>query len=60
MARKTFIDLLIEDAEERKKYFRDFIKYAEKVKEIVKQGDPDARIMLFGSAVKGSSDLIAT
>ena len=53
MARKTFIDLLIEDAEERKKYFRDFIKYAEKVKEIVKQGDPDARIMLFGSAVKG-------
>ena len=53
MARKTFIDLLIEDAEERKKYFRDFIKYAEKVKEIVKQRDPDARIMLFGSAVKG-------
>jgi len=53
MARKTFIDLLIEDAEERKKYLRDFIKYAEKVKEIVKQRDPDARIMLFGSAVKG-------
>jgi len=53
MARKTFIDLLIEDAEERRKYFRDFIKYAEKVKEIVKQRDPDARIMLFGSAVKG-------
>ena len=53
MARKTFIDLLIEDAEERRRYFRDFIKYAEKVKEIVKQSDPDARIMLFGSAVKG-------
>jgi len=53
MARKTFIDLLIEDAEERRKYFRDIFKYAEKVKEIVKQRDPDARIMLFGSAVKG-------
>ena len=53
MARKTFIDLLIENAEERRRYFRDFIKYAEKVKEIVKQSDPDARIMLFGSAVKG-------
>ena len=53
MARKTFIDLLIEDAEERRKYFRDFIKYAEKAKEIVKQRDPDARMMLFGSAVKG-------
>ena len=53
MARKTFIDLLIEDAEERRKYFRDFIKYAEKVKEIVKQRDPDTRMMLFGSVVKG-------
>jgi len=53
MARKTFIDLLIEGAEERRRFFRDFIKYAEKVKEIVKQRDPDARVMLFGSAVKG-------
>ncbi|OYT67259.1 MAG: DNA polymerase subunit beta [Candidatus Wolframiiraptor sp. EX4484-121] len=53
MARKTFIDLLIEGAEERSRFFRDFIKYAEKVKEIVKQRDPDARVMLFGSAVKG-------
>ena len=53
MARKTFIDLLIKDAEERKRYLRDISKYAEKVKESVKQRDPDARIMLFGSAVKG-------
>jgi len=53
MARKTFIDLLIENAGRRRKYFRDFIKYAEKVKEVVKKRDPDARIMLFGSAVKG-------
>ena len=53
MARKTFIDLLIEGAEEGRRCFRDFIKYAEKVKEIVKQRDPDARVMLFGSAVKG-------
>ena len=53
MARKTFIDLLIEDAEERKRYLRDIYKYAEKVKEIVKQRDPNARMMLFGSAVKG-------
>jgi len=52
MARKTFIDLLIEDAEERRRYLRDILKYAEKVKEIVKQRDPDARMMLFGSAVK--------
>jgi len=53
MARKTFIDLLIEGAEERRRFFRDFIKYAEKVKEIVKQRDPDARVMLFGKRGEG-------
>ena len=38
MARKTFIDLLIEDAEERKKYFRDIFKYAEKVRKLLSRG----------------------
>ena len=53
MPRKTFIDLLIENAEKRKEYFANFVKYAEKVKEAVKRIDPDARVVIFGSVVRG-------
>ena len=54
MSRKTFIDLLIENAEKRKEYFANFVKYAEKVKEVVKRLDPDARVIIFGSVVRGN------
>ena len=54
MPRKTFIDLLIENAEKRKEYFANFVKYAEKVKEVVKRLDPDARVIIFGSVVRGN------
>ena len=53
MPRKTFIDLLIENAEKRREYFANFLKYAEKVKEAVKRLDPDARVIIFGSVVRG-------
>ena len=53
MARKTFIDLLIENAERRREYFANFIRYAEKVKRLVRRWDPGARVMLFGSVVRG-------
>ncbi|RLF98119.1 MAG: nucleotidyltransferase domain-containing protein [Thaumarchaeota archaeon] len=53
MPRKGFIDLLIEDAEERKRFFEDFLRYAEKVKEVVRRRDPNARIIVFGSVVRG-------
>ena len=53
MPRKGFIDLLIEDAEERKRCFEDFLRYAEKVKEVVRRRDPNARIIVFGSVVRG-------
>ena len=53
MPRTEFIDLLIEDAEKRKRYFEGFLRYAEKVKEIVRRRDPDARIIVFGSVVRG-------
>ncbi|MCD6421025.1 MAG: nucleotidyltransferase domain-containing protein [Thaumarchaeota archaeon] len=52
MPRKTFIDLLIENAEKRKEYFANFVKYAEKVKEVVKRLDPEARVIIFGSVVR--------
>jgi len=45
--------LLIEDAEERKRFFEDFLRYAEKVKEVVRRRDPNARIIVFGSVVRG-------
>ena len=54
MPRKTFIDLLIENAEKRKEYFANFVKYAEKVKEAVKRLDPEARVIIFGSVVRGN------
>ena len=53
MPRKTFIDLLIENAEKRREYFANFVKYAERVKEAVKRLDPDARVIIFGSVVRG-------
>ena len=53
MPRKGFIDLLIEDAEERKRCFEDFLRYVEKVKEVVRRRDPNARIIVFGSVVRG-------
>ncbi len=53
MPRKGFIDLLIEDAEEWKRFFEDFLRYAEKVKEVVRRRDPNARIIVFGSVVRG-------
>ena len=53
MPRKGFIDLLIEDAEERKRFFEDFLRYVEKVKEVVRRRDPNARIIVFGSVVRG-------
>ena len=53
MPRKGFIDLLIEDAEERKRCFEDFLRYTEKVKEVVRRRDPNAKIIVFGSVVRG-------
>ncbi len=53
MPRTEFIDLLIEDVKKRKRYFEGFLRYAEKVKEIVRRRDPDARIIVFGSVVRG-------
>ena len=53
MPRKEFIDLLIEDAEKRRRCFENYLRYAEKVKALVRRKDPNARIMVFGSVVRG-------
>lgn len=61
MARKTFIDLLIENAGKKKEYVLNFVEYAKKVKTIIKKRDTDAKIIIFGSIVRGdlkpSSDI---
>jgi len=53
MSRKEFIDLLIEEMEKRRKFFEGFLRYAEKVKEVVRRRDPNSRIIVFGSVVRG-------
>lgn len=53
MAGKTLIDLKLETAKEWKKYYENPKAYAEKIKNVVKKHDRSARVMLFGSVVKG-------
>ncbi|ADI32027.1 nucleotidyltransferase domain-containing protein [Staphylothermus hellenicus] len=53
MPRKTLVDLEIERAGEWRKYFEKTFFYLEKIKSIIKKHDPNARVLLFGSYVRG-------
>jgi predicted nucleotidyltransferase len=48
----TFSDLLIETAREQEKYFKDYLKYAKKIKKAVLCLDSAARVYIFGSILK--------
>jgi len=54
MARKTLIDLKLETLKEWEKYYKNTRFYLEKIKAIVKKHDESAKIILFGSQVKGT------
>ena len=53
MARKTLTDLELEVLEEWKKYYENPLLYAKKIKAVIRKHDPQAKILLFGSVVKG-------
>ncbi|OYT25905.1 MAG: DNA polymerase subunit beta [Thermofilum sp. ex4484_82] len=54
MAGKTLIDLELETLKEWKKYYDNPRFYIEKVKAIARKHDKQARVMLFGSIIKGN------
>ncbi len=53
MPRKTLVDLQLETLEEWREYYEKPLEYAEKIKSTVRKLDPEARVILFGSLVKG-------
>ncbi|MEM2234267.1 MAG: nucleotidyltransferase domain-containing protein [Desulfurococcaceae archaeon] len=50
----TLIDLELEYVEKVKNYLRDAEIYLEKIKKVCKELDPDCRLIVFGSYVRGS------
>ena len=53
MSKMTLIDLLIRRKEKWKKYFKNPIHFAEIIKKTVLKHDKNAKVILFGSVVKG-------
>ena len=57
----TLVDLIKGTLEDWQKFFEDPLKYARLIKQVVCGFDPEARVILFGSAAKGllkpSSDI---
>lgn len=49
----TFVDILIERATRRKKYFRRRQHYLRQIKQLMKRKVPDAKVYLFGSVARG-------
>lgn len=54
MARKTLVDLKLETLKEWEKYYKNVRFYLEKIKTIIKCHDKSAKLILFGSQVKGT------
>ena len=50
----TLVDMLIERKKRNQKYFNNFAAYAAMIKEIAKRTLKDARVLVFGSVVKGT------
>jgi predicted nucleotidyltransferase len=50
----SFIDLLIGNAQNREKFLRNIDFYLNKIKEVVRKEDPNGRVILFGSYVRGN------
>ncbi|MEM0375460.1 MAG: nucleotidyltransferase domain-containing protein [Nitrososphaerota archaeon] len=54
MAGGELIDLLLELREEKRRYYSDPLRYARKIKDVVRSLDPHALVFLFGSFVRGT------
>ncbi|MCS7138042.1 MAG: nucleotidyltransferase domain-containing protein [Candidatus Caldarchaeum sp.] len=53
MAGKELIDLLMETRAEKQKYYEDVWRYVRMMRDIARSRDPAARVLVFGSFVKG-------
>jgi predicted nucleotidyltransferase len=54
MAGEDLIDLLLELRKEKERHYRDPLRYARAIRDVVRSFDPDARVYLFGSYVRGT------
>ncbi|MEM4302639.1 MAG: nucleotidyltransferase domain-containing protein [Candidatus Caldarchaeum sp.] len=54
MAGKDLIDVLLEIRAEKRRCYEEVWEYARLIREVVRRHDPSARVLLFGSFVKGS------
>lgn len=50
----SFVDILAESMKRKKEYIRNVDFYLSKIKEVVRKRDPKARVILFGSFVRGN------
>ncbi len=53
MSGESLVGLRLRVLREWRKFYDDPLKYARMIKDVVRGADPEARVMLFGSAVKG-------
>jgi predicted nucleotidyltransferase len=54
MAGEDLIDLLLELRKEKERYYSDPLRYARAIRDVARSFDPDARVYLFGSYVRGT------
>ncbi len=53
MSGNRFLELLLRNAAELKKYYENATDYVKRIKIVARKHDPKARVLLFGSFVKG-------
>jgi len=51
----TLVELELELLKEWRKYYENYRAYADRIKVVVKKHDPDARVILFGSIIRGNA-----
>jgi len=51
----TLVELELEILKEWRKYYENYRAYADRIKAVAKKHDPDARVILFGSIVRGDA-----
>jgi len=52
----TLVDLLIEKREKEKKYFKNYLNWAKKIKKETEKSLWEVKVFLFGSIVKGKAE----
>lgn len=55
MPRVDFVDILLDDLRMFEKYRKNLVGYAKMIKGVVRRRDPEGRVLIFGSTVKGEA-----